>query len=289
MSTSVTFLGLGAMGRALAETALQAGRPAVVWNRDPRRTRPLTDRGAVAADTSDEAVRAGGPVVVCLFDRRSVHGVLDPVAAALRHHTVINLTTTTPGESRELAGWAAGHGIAYLDGAILAVPEMIGEAGSVIFYSGPKDVFTGQRDLLDVWGESVYAGPDAGLAALHDMAMLTGMYTMVAGFLQGAAMMATEGVSATEFAERQAPFLAAMTAGLPGYAATVDARDYAGPGQQSLHFTSTAVAALLRAAAGQGVATDVLQPVHDLVARQIAAGHGDLGTARIFEELRSTR
>ena len=30
-------------------------------------------------------------------------------------------------------------------------------------------------------------------------------------------------------------------------------------------------------------------PVHDLVRRQIADGHGDLGTARIFEELRSTR
>jgi hypothetical protein len=29
--------------------------------------------------------------------------------------------------------------------------------------------------------------------------------------------------------------------------------------------------------------------VHDLVRRQITAGHGDLDTARIFEELRSTR
>ncbi|MET7400066.1 NAD(P)-binding domain-containing protein, partial [Dactylosporangium sp. NPDC005572] len=33
MTTSTTFLGLGAMGRALAAAALAAGRPAVVWNR----------------------------------------------------------------------------------------------------------------------------------------------------------------------------------------------------------------------------------------------------------------
>ncbi|MFI5843078.1 hypothetical protein ACIA8K_25545 [Catenuloplanes sp. NPDC051500] len=102
-------------------------------------------------------------------------------------------------------------------------------------------------------------------------------------------MVAAEGVSASEFAGVAAPFLAAMTEGLAGYAATVDARDYAGAGQQSLHFTGTALVTLLRASADQGVPTDVLDPVHALVARQIAAGHGDLGTARIFEELRSTR
>ena len=118
------------------------------------------------------------------------------------------------------------------------------------------------------------------------MAMLAGMYTMVGGFLHGAAMVAADGVPASEFARRQVPFLAAMTAGLPGYAATVDAGDYAGAGQQSLRFTQTALAALLRTSADQGVRTDLLQPVHDLVARQIAAGHGALGTARIVEELR---
>jgi hypothetical protein len=121
------------------------------------------------------------------------------------------------------------------------------------------------------------------------MAMLTGMYTMFAGFLHGAAMVATEGITATEFARRQVPFLAAMTAGLAGYAATVDAREYTGAGQQSLRFTEAALAGLLRASVDQGVSTEVLQPVHALVARQIAAGHGDLGTARIIEELRSTR
>ncbi|MGW4945390.1 NAD(P)-dependent oxidoreductase [Actinoplanes sp. NPDC004185] len=283
-----TFLGTGAMGTALAATLLDAGLPAVVWNRDPQRAQPLAGRGAIVADTVEKAMTGDGPVVVCLFDHRSVHDVLDPVAAALTGRAVINLTTTTPAESRELAAWAAGHGVAYLDGAILAVPGMIGGPGSAIFYAGAEAVLTEHRDLLDRWGESTFFGADAGLAALHDMAMLTGMYTMVAGFLRGAAMLAAEGISAAEFARRQAPFLAAMTGGFAGYAATVDAGDYAGAGQ-SLRFTEAALAALLRGSAGQGVSTEVLQPVHDLVRRQIGAGHGDLGTARIFEELRTTR
>jgi 3-hydroxyisobutyrate dehydrogenase-like beta-hydroxyacid dehydrogenase len=281
-----TFLGLGAMGAALARAAVDAGLPVVVWNRTPQRTQLP---GAVVADTVEKAIAADGPIVVCLFDHHSVHQVLDPVVAELSGRTVINLTTTTPAESRELAAWAAGHGIPYLDGAILAVPEMIGGPGSQVFYSGTEAVFAEHRGLLDRWGESTFFGADAGLAPLYDMAMLTGMYTMFAGFLHGAAMLAAEGVPAAEFAERQAPFLAAMTGGLAGYATTVDSQDYAGEGQQSLRFTEAALAGLLRATDGQGVSTEVLRPVHDLVRRQIAAGHGELGTARIFEELRSTR
>jgi 3-hydroxyisobutyrate dehydrogenase-like beta-hydroxyacid dehydrogenase len=289
MTTSTTFLGLGAMGGALAKAALEAGRPTTVWNRGPDRARPFGQRGATVAGSVKEAVAGDGAIVACLFDHESVRGVLDPVAATLSGRTVINLTTTTPNESRALAAWAGGHGITYLDGAILAVPEMIGGAGSAIFYSGSAAAFEAHRPLLDLWGRSSYFGSDAGMAALYDMAMLTGMYTMFAGFLHGAAMVGAHGVPASEFAQRQAPFLAAMTGALAEMADTVDAKAYTGEGQQSLRFTDAALAALMRATADEGVSVEVLKPVHDIVRRQIAAGFGDEGTARMFEELRSTR
>lgn len=289
MTTSTTFLGLGAMGSALAAAASDAGRPTVVWNRTPQRARALAERGATVGGSVAEAVAGDGVIVVCLFDHLSVHGVLDPVAGDLSGRTVINLTTTTPDQSRELAAWAADHGITYLDGAIMAVPEMIGGPRSAIFYSGSATAFEQHRELLDRWGESTYFGPDAGTASLYDMAMLTGMYTMFAGFMHGAAMVAAEGVPAAEFAQRQVPFLAAMIGGLADLATIVDAKDYGGEGQQSLRFTETALAALMRASDDEGVSTDVLKPVYDIVRRQIAAGHGEQGTARIFEALRSTR
>jgi 3-hydroxyisobutyrate dehydrogenase-like beta-hydroxyacid dehydrogenase len=287
MTTSTTFLGLGAMGSALATAALAAGRPALVWNRDPRRAQTLRERGASVAGSVQEAVAGSGAIVACLYDHQSVHDVLDPVAAGLSGRTVINLTTTTPNESREFAAWAAERGITYLDGAIMTVPQMIGGPGSAILYSGSVAAFERHRALLDLWGESSYFGSDAGMASLYDMAMLTGMYTMFAGFMHGAAMVGSEGVSATEFAARQAPFLAAMAGGVAGFAATIDAKDYAGTGQQSLRFTETALAALMRASTEQGVDAGVLRPVHDIVRRQIAAGFGDQGTARVFEELRT--
>jgi 3-hydroxyisobutyrate dehydrogenase-like beta-hydroxyacid dehydrogenase len=289
MAGGTTFLGLGAMGSALAGAALDAGRPTVVWNRSPGRADPLATRGAVVARTAAEAVTGDTTIVVCLFDHASVREVLAPIGDTLAGRTVINLTTTTPGEARESASWAAGHDAVYLDGGIMAVPEMIGRPGAAILYSGSARAFEEQRALRELWGAGRFFGADAGMASLYDMAMLSGMYSMIAGFLHGAAMVGAAGVPAGEFAAAQVQFLTAMTAQLAGYATTVDGDDYAGPGQQSLRFTATALDTLLRATTEQGVAADVLAPVHEVVLRQIGAGFGDQGTARIYEELRGAR
>lgn len=284
---STTVIGLGEMGSALAAALLDGHHPTTVWNRSPAKVQPLVARGAIAAASIESAVAASELIVICLFDHASVHEVLDPLAADLRGRALVNVTTTTPDEARELAGWAAGHAIDYLDGAIMAVPAMIGGPGSAIFSSGSAAVFDTHSAALDRWGQNSYFGPDAGMASLYDLAMLAGMYATFAGFMHGAAMVGSEGVSAMEFATRQTPFLAAMTGAFAGLAATIDAQAYAGAGQQSLEFSD--LTKIVRASTDQGVSAEVLEPVHEMIQRQIAAGHGKQGFARIFEELRSIR
>lgn len=283
--TTATVLGLGEMGRALASALLDAGHRLTVWNRSPGKAAALADRGAGVVGTVGEAVSASPLVIACLLDHDSVHEVLDPVASELTGRALVNLTTTTPQQARQLATWAADHGIEYLDGGIMAVPEMIGRPGSAILYSGVESVFEEHRPLLDLWGESSYFGPDAGMAALWDLAMLSGMYVMFAGFLHGAAMVGSEGVSAGDFAARATPFLAAMTGAFAGLAEIVDGGDYTVDGQQDLEFSD--LSQLLQASADQGVSAEVLEPVQRMIQRQIAAGHGKEGFARIYEEMRS--
>ncbi len=285
-TTPVTVLGLGEMGRALAAAVLAAGHPTTVWNRSPGRARALVEAGATDVRAVGEAVTAGPLVVACLLDHASVHEVLDPVAADLAGRALVNLTTTTPAQSRELGEWAAAHGIAYLDGGIMAVPEMIGRPGAAIFFSGSEAVFEEHETVLGRWGEATWFGADAGLAALYDLAILAGMYAMFAGFMHGAAMVAPAGVSATAFAELAAPFLSAMTGGLSGLAEVVDGGDYTVAGQQSLEFSD--LGDLVQATVDQGVSTEVIAPVQALIRRQIAAGHGKEAFARIYEEIRST-
>jgi 3-hydroxyisobutyrate dehydrogenase-like beta-hydroxyacid dehydrogenase len=283
--TGVTVLGLGAMGSALAAALLDAGHDTTVWNRTPDRAAGLAARGAEAASTIGEAVAANRLVIACLLDHASVHDTLDPVVDQLRGSTLVNLTTTTPNEARELATWAAGHGVDYLDGAIMATPPMIGTPAASILYSGPEEVFAANRPVLDLWATSTYDGEDSGLASLLDLAMLSGMYTMFAGFLHGAAMVGSVGVSATEFAARATPFLSAMTAGFAHHAGVIDGGDYTVPGQQSLDFSD--LGHIVRASEEQGVDPAPVAAVQGLISRQIAEGHGSEGFARLYESLRA--
>ncbi|WP_433260303.1 NAD(P)-dependent oxidoreductase [Actinosynnema sp. CS-041913] len=283
----VSVLGLGAMGSALAAALVEAGHTTAVWNRSPGRAGDLVGLGATAVDTAAEAVAAGDVVIACLFDAASVHEVLDPVVDLLAGRTLVNVTTTSPEQSREIAAWAAGHGVTYLDGGIMAVPSMIGGPGSSILYSGSATAFERCRPLLDLWGESVYFGEDAGLASLYDLALLAGMYIMFAGFLHGAAMVAGAGVTAGEFAQRSAAWLTAMTGGFAGLAAVVDGGDYTVEGQQSLEFSD--LRNIIDASAAQGISTEAIDMVQNLIRRQIDAGHGKEGFARIFESIKHPR
>lgn len=284
-NSGVTILGLGEMGRALAAQLVDAGYRVTVWNRSPGRETALVAAGAESASTVADAVAAQPLIVACLFRHPSVHETLDPVVNELRGRTLVNLTTTTPDEARELAAWAAEHDVTYLDGAILAVPAMIGSSDAQIFYSGSQPAYELNRDVFDTWATSTYDGPDAGMASLIDLAMLSGMYQMFAGFFHGAAMVGSEGMAAAKFAARTTPFISAMTNGFAGFAEVIDGGDYTVPGQQSLQFSE--LSHIVRASDEQGVNAVTLAAVQALISRQIAAGHGSEGLARIYEGLRA--
>ncbi|RCV50691.1 NAD(P)-dependent oxidoreductase [Marinitenerispora sediminis] len=281
----ITVLGLGAMGRAFTREFLGGGHPTTVWNRTPGKDGELVAAGAAAAATIGEAVRASRLVVVCLLDHRSVHEALDPVAGALEGRAVVNLTSTTPDEARELAAWAKGHGIDYLDGGIMATPDMIGQPPASLLYSGSRTVFDEHGPALRLLGSADYFGEDAGLASLYDFALLAGMYLMFAGFSHGAAMMRSAGVPAAEFAERAVPWLTAMAQTIPFGTTAVDTGDYT-TDVQSLDFNKAAVDAIVRASRDAGVGLDAIAPVKALIDRQVADGHGAESFNRIFEGLK---
>ncbi len=282
---TISVLGLGAMGRALAMTALHGGHRVRVRNRTSGKDIEIVAAGADRAGTPTDAVADSDLVIVCLLDHASVRAVLDPTAAKLSHAALVNLTSTTPEESRQLGSWARGHDIAYLDGGIMAVPHMIGGPAAAILYSGDAGIFATARPILDLFGSAEYLGADPGLAAAHDFALLAAMYAMFAGFAHGAAMLRSAGVSATNFAERAVPWLTAMTGSLPGHARLIDSGDYR-TDVQNLHFNKAALDAIVRATREAETAVDLLRPVKALIDEQIADGHGELAFARIVEGLR---
>jgi 3-hydroxyisobutyrate dehydrogenase-like beta-hydroxyacid dehydrogenase len=277
----ISILGLGLMGQALARTLVKAGHSVTVWNRTEGKAAGL---GATSVATAAEAVEASPLVIVCVLDYAAVREVLGSLQLADR--VLLNLTNGRPAEARELAEWVAARGGDYLDGGIMAVPQMIGTPGALVLYSGSQPAFERYEEALGALARPRYLGGDAGLAPLYDLAMLTGMYGQIAGFLEAAALIASEKRSVTEFTtELLVPWLTAMAAQQPRWAVDIEAGDYA-TDVSNLEVNRVGMVNLLRAFADQGVKPDLLLPMRDVLDRRVAAGHGAQGLSGLIEELR---
>ncbi|MEU4997945.1 NAD(P)-binding domain-containing protein [Streptomyces sp. NPDC021622] len=220
---AVTVIGLGEMGRALADALITAGHRTTVWNRSAAKADDLVARGAVRARTVEEAVLASPLILVCLLDHDVSDAVLRPVADALRGRTLVNLTNGTPAQARTAEAWATGHGVAYLDGGIMAIPSTVATPQAFVLYSGQQEHFDAHRETFEALGAAKYLGADAGIAALYDLALLSAMDLMFDGFFHSVAMATShEEGSAAGFTELLVPWLTNMAQLLPAFAADVD-------------------------------------------------------------------
>ncbi|SEG78175.1 3-hydroxyisobutyrate dehydrogenase [Nonomuraea solani] len=281
-NTSVTVIGLGLMGQALAGAFLRDGHPTTVWNRTPEKAGELVAQGARLAGSVEEAVEAGSLVVVCVSDYVAVRALLDPVGTALDGRVLVNLTSGTSQEARESGEWAARLGASYLDGAILAVPAAIGTAEASIIYSGPESAFV---PALRSLGTGTYLGADHGLASLYDVAMLGLMWSILNGFLQGAALLGTAGVDAATFAPIAKTGIGTVAGWVADYARQID--DGAYPAIDSTLDTHLgAMRHLIHESEMLGVNAELPKFVKALADRAVADGRGGDGYAALIEQFR---
>jgi 3-hydroxyisobutyrate dehydrogenase-like beta-hydroxyacid dehydrogenase len=284
MSNSISILGLGLMGQALAGSLLDAGHQVTVWNRSAGKGDDLVARGATRAATVAEAVAASPLVIVCVLDYVAVHALLTDVPLAGR--VLVNLTNGRPSEARETARQVAGRGGDYLDGGIMAIPQMIGNPGALILYSGSQAAFDGHRDTLEAMAEPRFVGADPGLAPLLDLAMLTGMYGQLAGVLEAVALVASAKVPVVEFTGTLlVPWLIAMASTMPQLAEQIEAGDYS-TDVSNLEINRAGAVGLVRAFEEQGVKPDLLLPMKAIIDQRVARGHGAEGLQGLIEELR---
>ncbi|MGA4837618.1 NAD(P)-dependent oxidoreductase [Streptomyces sp. G45] len=271
-TTAVTVIGLGEMGRALADALLTAGHSTTVWNRSAAKADDLVARGAVRAATVEEAVLASPLTLVCLLDYDVTTALLEPAAGALRGRTLVNLTNGTPTQAREAEAWAVQRGAAYLDGGIMAIPSTVATPQAFVLYSGQKAPFDAHQATLEALGAAKYLGADAGTAALYDLALLSAMHVMFDGFFHAVAMATSnEEGTATGFTELLVPWLTNMTQVMPAFAADVDSGGEPAL-TQGLDVVLAGVRNMARASRDAGVRADYFeQSVADLE-KQVAEG-----------------
>lgn len=287
MSNTISIIGLGAMGTALANALIDAGNVTTVWNRTSARADVAVARGARRAETVTEAIAASDVIVLCLTDYAAVEATLRDVGPGLPGKTIVNLTNGRPDEVQAIATRISGYGARYLDGGIMATPPMIGSPHAFILYSGRADAFASAKSRLAAFGRSHYLGEDPILAAVNDLALLSAMYGLFGGYLHATALAGSVGVTAKQFLPLVEPWLAAMMTALPDYAERIDSGDHARDVMSNLAMQSVAITNIVAASRSQGIDPAFMEPMEKLAQKRLAGGFGTDEISGIIEAMRA--
>jgi 3-hydroxyisobutyrate dehydrogenase-like beta-hydroxyacid dehydrogenase len=287
MNYKVTIIGAGRMGSALARVLFHKGFATTVWNRTGEKTKVLSTLGLSVARSLEESVREADVVIVSLSDYSSTQQLFrqPEIETSLRNKIVVQLSSGTPNEAREMEAWANRCAISYLDGAILGSPEWIGTPACTIFYSGPAEVFDRAKPVLTVFGDrTVFVGHEIGHASAFDMAVLTFGISAMLGFLQGQVLWQGENLPAGGFVETIKAMMPTVESVFTDMSRRVSSKDYSGD-QASLEAYFVVTRQLISWCQQRGSDHTIPDAYVNVMQRAIQAGKSQADFACLFEVL----
>ncbi|GAA2280924.1 6-phosphogluconate dehydrogenase [Streptomyces ruber] len=268
----VTVIGLGPMGQAMANAFLDKGHQVTLWNRTASRADALVARGAVLAGSPEEAVRANDLVILSLIDYQAMYSVLETAQDALAGRVFVNLSSDTPGKTRDGARWITDRGGIHITGGVTVPPSGIGDPESSTYYSGPREPFERYKSTLEALTSTDYRGEDPGLAALVYQIGMAVFWTSMLGYWQAIAIGDANGLKASEVLPSAEETMASMPGFLSFYAQRIDAANHEGDVDR-LAMGLASVEHVLHTIEDAGVDTTLQSAVVDLFRRGVDAGH----------------
>src|SRR4051812_27194310 len=270
----VALIGLGRMGRPMAEALLRAGFPLTVYNRTPREL-----PGAEIASSPAEAAAGADVLITMVSDAAAAREVLAGVDR--RGLIVCEMSTIGPAAARDLAAQLAARGIAMLD-APVSGSVASAEAGTLtVIAGGPRDAFERARPVFGAFSKrQLWLGPSGAGAAMK--LALNGMIAVSAQMIAEALVVAERSGIAREDAYDA---IAASAVGSPFVAYKRDAflEDDAAPAF-SLELMRKDLALVLE----QGLPVELFTAADRAMGRAQRLLGGDADIAAVAAALRQT-
>lgn len=200
----VGFIGLGAMGSAMASNLVAAGHHVTVWNRSDVAAEKLVSLGAKVASTPDRA--AQGEVLHSMLANdqavRSVFldgGLLDAMDPGTVH---VNHATISVALARQLAEEHARRGLGYVAAPVFGRPDVAAAGKLNMLVAGAPGVVEKTRPLLETMAARLW--PMGETPERANVVKLAGNFMIVSAIesLAEASVLARAyGVSAADFIE----------------------------------------------------------------------------------------
>ncbi len=205
MKPVIGFIGLGLMGKPMAQNLLRAGFPLVVWNRTKAKADELTKSGAKLASSPRDAASRCDVLITIVSDPPALEEVLWGSQGALdalkRGATLIDSSTVSPDLARRVAAECEKRGIDFLDAPVTG-GTWGAEKGELVFMVGGKAaVLERMTSILSAMGKKFpLLGPN-GAGQTVKLAMNLLLAIQVDGFAEALALVTAAGVPADRLME----------------------------------------------------------------------------------------
>ena len=224
----VGFIGLGAMGSAMASNLIKAGHEVTVWNRSPGATEPLASLGAKVVRSADRAAQ-GEVLFSMLANDQAVRdiffegGLLDGMDKGTVH---VNHATISVALAREMADEHARRELDYVSAPVFGRPDVAAAGKLNILAAGKAAVIERVRPLLEVMGSRIWPLGDAPDRA--NVVKIAGNFMIgaaIESMAEASALTRAHGVSAADFLDVMTNTLFATPA-YQGYAKLIAEQRY---------------------------------------------------------------
>ncbi|NUO45035.1 MAG: NAD(P)-dependent oxidoreductase [Streptomyces sp.] len=157
---TVSVLGTGIMGAAMARNLARAGHTVRAWNRSRAKAEPLTIDGITLADTPAEAVEGADVVLTMLYDGPAALDVMRQAAPALRPGASWVQSTTAGIEAvTDLVDFAREHDLVFYDAPVLGTRQPAEAGQLLVLAAGPSEHRDAVTPVLDAVGaRTVWTG-----------------------------------------------------------------------------------------------------------------------------------
>ncbi|TFI42472.1 NAD(P)-dependent oxidoreductase [Rhodococcus sp. 1R11] len=136
--TSIGFVGLGSMGGAMAARLVDAGHHVTVWNRSPGPVATLVHRGAYAAATPEEVLKADISFSMLANDAAADAVLIPSTSADGAHRTHVMMASISPSTADVLDRRFTDAGSTYISAPVLGRPDVAAAGNLNILAAGPS-------------------------------------------------------------------------------------------------------------------------------------------------------
>ncbi|EOR93320.1 2-hydroxy-3-oxopropionate reductase [Arcticibacter svalbardensis MN12-7] len=156
-TTKIGFIGLGIMGMPMALNLIKAGFPVTIYNRTKAKEEVLKAEGALVASSPAALMQENEVIIIMVTDDEAIkHLFTDEnglLSAKVSAKTIVNMSTVSPGISREMAGLCKQQGNEYIDAPVSGSVKQAESGQLVIMVGGERSAFGQVKPILDYLGK----------------------------------------------------------------------------------------------------------------------------------------